>query len=431
MAGQRTSKIDSARARSHRGDPRNVRFLTPMAGNSRLANGKPTSSKSAARVVRIRKLRLANWRNFAQVDVELQRRAFIVGPNAAGKSNLLDSLRFLHEIVSVGGGFQEAIRSRRGVSRIRSLAARKNPNVLIAIEVGGESDGPPDWSYELQFSQNAQQRAYIKAEVVKKSGDIVLKRPDKHDDADPALLSQTHLEQVNVNRDFRGLADFLRDIRYLHIVPQLVREPDRSVGRENDPFGGDFLHQIARTSDRTRNARLSRILEALQVAVPQLQSLRLERDDVKGTPHLVGVYEHWRPHGARQDETQFSDGTLRLLGLLWAVLDGRGPLLLEEPELSLHPAVVRHIPSLFASVQRKRGGRQILVSTHSRDLIAEDGIGLNEVLILEPATEGTRVKLACDYPDIPVLIEGGIPLSEVLVPRTSPPGIEQLSLFDG
>jgi predicted ATPase len=388
--------------------------------------------KSAtSRVVRIRKLRLANWRNFSQVDVPLQRRAFVVGPNAAGKSNLLDSLSFLHEIVSVGGGFQEAIRSRGGVSRIRSLAARKNPNVLIAIEVGGDMTNPPDWSYELQFSQNAQQRAYIKAEVVKQEGKTLLQRPDEHDKADTALLSQTHLEQVNVNRGFRGLADFLREIRYLHIVPQLVREPDRSVGREDDPYGGDFLHQIARTPDRTRNARLARILEALQVAVPQLKSLRLERDDVKGTPHLVGVYEHWRQHGARQDETQFSDGTLRLLGLLWAVLDGRGPLLLEEPELSLHPAVVRHIPSLFASVQRKRGGRQILVSTHSRDLIAEDGIGLNEVLILEPGAEGTGVKLASEYPDIQILVDGGVPLSEVLVPRTSPPGIEQLSLFDG
>lgn len=389
------------------------------------------SNAATSRVVRIKRLQLANWRNFTHVDVPLQRRSFVVGPNAAGKSNLLDSLGFLHEIVSVGGGFQEAIRSRRGVSRIRSLAARKNPKILIAIEVGGDSSGPPEWSYELQFSQDAQQRAYIKAEVVKQEGRTVLERPDSSDDADPALLSQTHLEQVNVNRDFRGLADFLREIRYLHIVPQLVREPDRSVGRENDPYGGDFLHQIARTSDRTRNARLARILEALQVAVPQLQSLKLERDDVKGTPHLVGVYEHWRPHGARQDETQFSDGTLRLLGLLWAVLDGRGPLLLEEPELSLHPAVVRHIPSLFASVQRKRGGRQIIVSTHSRELIAEDGIGLNEVLILEPTNEGTRVKLASEYPDIQHLVDGGLPLSEVLVPRTSPPGIEQLSLFAG
>lgn len=402
-----------------------------MTRETKSQNGASNQRSAQSRILGVSRLRLGNWRNFTQVDVPLQRRSFVVGPNASGKSNLLDSLRFLHEIVAVGGGFQEAVIKRGGVSRIRSLSARgKNSHVKISIEVGGDPEQPPEWSYELQFGQTAQRRPQVKSETVRHHDQVILKRPDKYDRDDPALLSQTHLEQVNVNREFRGLADFLRSIQYLHIVPQLVREPERSVGKENDPFGGDFLHQIARTQERTRTARLNRILEALRVAVPQLQRLTLERDEVKGTPHLVGVYEHWRPHGARQDEMQFSDGTLRLLGLLWAVLDGRGPLLLEEPELSLHPAVVRHIPALFASVQYKRGGRQILVSTHSRELIAEEGIGLNEVLILEPGAEGTKVKLASEYPEIATLVEGGISLSEVLIPRTSPPGVEQLALFD-
>lgn len=400
-----------------------------MTPETKTQNGASAQRASQSRILGVSRLCLGNWRNFTHVDIALQRRSFVVGPNASGKSNLLDSLRFLHEIVAVGGGFQEAVLKRGGISRIRSLSARKNSNIKISIEVGGDPEQAPEWSYELQFGQTAQRRPLVKSEIVRHHDSIVLNRPDDADRDDSALLSQTHLEQVNVNRNFRGLADFLRSIRYLHIVPQLVREPERSVGKENDPFGGDFLHQIARTQERTRTARLNRILEALRVAVPQLQRLTLERDEIKGTPHLVGVYEHWRPHGAKQDEMQFSDGTLRLLGLLWAVLDGRGPLLLEEPELSLHPAVVRHIPTLFASVQQKRGGRQILVSTHSRELIADEGIGLDEVMILEPGAEGTKVKLASEYPEVAALVEGGLSLSEVLIPRTSPPGVEQLALF--
>jgi hypothetical protein len=46
-----------------------------------------------------------------------------------------------------------------------------------------------------------------------------------------------YLELVNVNEAFRAVFDFLGSVQYLHIVPQLVREPDRSVGRTNDPFG--------------------------------------------------------------------------------------------------------------------------------------------------------------------------------------------------
>src|SRR5205085_2476678 len=119
--------------------------------------------------------------------------------------------------------------------------------------------------------------------------------------------------------------------------------------------------------------------------------------DVRGVPHLRGRYQHWRPHGVWQTEEHFSDGTLRLLGLLWAVTDGTGPLLLEEPELSLHPEVVRYIPQMFARVQR-RNGRQILVSSHSPEILNDPGIGLDEVLVLIPQSEGTLVKRLADDP---------------------------------
>jgi AAA15 family ATPase/GTPase len=46
------------------------------------------------------RLHLGNWRNFASVDVRLQNRVFVIGPNAAGKSNLLDAFRFLHDLGS-------------------------------------------------------------------------------------------------------------------------------------------------------------------------------------------------------------------------------------------------------------------------------------------------------------------------------------------
>jgi predicted ATPase len=380
----------------------------------------------ASQSLAVTSLQLENWRNFLRVNVALQRRVFLVGPNAAGKSNFLDAFRFLADLASVGGGFQEAVERRGGVSRMRALSARRYPEIRLDVAVGAVG-AQPAWRYELGFSQDNRQVPRVTRERVIHDGRELFERPDGDDIKDPARLTQTFLEQVNVNRDYRDLVEFFNSIAYLHIVPQLVREPDRSVGRRNDPFGGDFLEQMAGIPERTRAARFRRISEALRVAVPQLQELDLERD-LRGTPHLIGRYEHWRKHGARQDEAQFSDGTLRLLGLLWAVLDGRGPLLLEEPELSLHPAVVRHVPGLFANVQRT-GGRQILVSTHSRDLLADESIGLDEVLVLEPGREGTVVRRADEYEEVSTLLSGGLSLSEVLLPRTSPKDVEQLALF--
>jgi len=371
-------------------------------------------------------LRLENWRNFTQIKIDLPRRAFLVGPNASGKSNLLDVFRFLHDIVSIGGGLQEAIRKRGGVSRIRSLAARRQTDVLVNIMIGDERN-PSTWSYTLSFNQDSLRRPVLKSECVKKNGETLLVRPDTQDKEDPERRKQTFLEQVNVNKEFRDVANFFQAVRYLHIVPQLIREPDRSVGRQNDPYGGDFLEQIAHTGEKTRSARLRRIRDALRVAVPQLLELELYRDD-RGTPHLRGRYEHWRHHGAWQLEGDFSDGTLRLMGILWSALEGAGPLLFEEPELSLHPEVVRYIPQMFARLQR-RTGRQIFISTHSPEMLRDQGIGLDEVFLLLPGREGTKVRKAGEFEEVKALLEGGLTMADSVLPQTRPKSVEQLSLF--
>jgi predicted ATPase len=371
-------------------------------------------------------IRLENWRNFRELNLPLRRRAFLAGPNASGKSNFLDVFRFLRDLVSVGGGFQDAVRRRGGVSRLRSLAARRYPEVAVVATIGSE-DEPQSWEYELRFAQDNQRRPIIRRERVFRRGVEILSRPDVQDQADTERLTQTYLEQLNVNREFRDVADFFSSVRYLHVVPQLVREPDRSVGKVDDPYGGDFLEQVTKTVDRTRQARLRRIRDALKVAVPQLSEIELQRDD-RGTPHLRGRYEHWRPGAGWQAEDQFSDGTLRLMGLLWAVQDGSGPLLLEEPELSLHEGVVSVIPQLLDNVQR-RANRQIMCSTHSSGMLSDEGIEPDELILLIPRKEGTEAQLASSRQDVRALLEGGATLADAVLPLTRPSGAGELALF--
>ena len=384
-------------------------------------------SQDLRRTYRFTGLLLENWRNFVDADVNLQRRAILVGPNASGKSNFLDVFRFLYDIAAVGGGFQEAVRRRGGVSGLRALAARLYSDIGLRVTVGNDEEEEALWEYRILFAQDKQRRPFIKKETVLHSGKALVERPNREDKDDPERMTQTYLEQVNVNREFRELVDFLGSVRYRHIVPQLVRDPDRSVGRQNDPFGGDFLEQLARTQSRTLNSRLRRITEALQVAVPQLQDLELHRDD-RGTPHLRGRYFHWRSQGAWQNEQDLSDGTLRLLGFLWSILDGSGPLLLEEPELSLHPEVVRYLPQLIARAQRG-SGRQVIMSTHSADLLQDKGIGMDEVLLLIPAGEGTEVHSAGSKFEIRQLLEAGLSMADAAIPYTRPEKSEQLALF--
>jgi predicted ATPase len=117
------------------------------------------------------------------------------------------------------------------------------------------------------------------------------------------------------------------------------------------------------------------------------------------------------------------------MGLLWAVLDGSGPLLLEEPELSLHPEVVRFVPQLLWKVVRKRR-RQILLTTHSPELLSDRGIAPDEVLLLEPSREGTVVEAASDKDEVRALLDGGLTIGDAVLPLAAPRTPDQLVLFE-
>ncbi|HRX87493.1 MAG TPA: AAA family ATPase, partial [Phycisphaerae bacterium] len=269
-------------------------------------------------------------------------------------------------------------------------------------------------------------------ERVWRGGKTVLNRPTPEDEADKLRLTQTHLEQINSNEAFRSIAKSLESLAYLHVVPQLVRHPKAFAGRgiPGDPFGQSFLERIGKTPEKTRNARLRKIEQALRFAVPQLKQLGYVVDSPEGgVPHLEALYDHWRPHGAKQRESEFSDGTLRLIGMFWALLDGNSPLLLEEPELSLNSAIVRKLPALIHRLTRK-SRRQVFISTHSHDLLSDRGIGAEEILLLTPGAEGTVVQVGSDNNEVRALLESGLSPAEVALPRVEPSGVEQLLLFE-
>lgn len=266
--------------------------------------------------------------------------------------------------------------------------------------------------------------------MVRHCGKTILSRPDGNDKKDLLRLTQTALEQINANLQFRDVADFFRETTYLHLVPQLLKHSEKISGRmmEDDPFGQGLLQRIAKTPQKTRDARLRRIQQALEKAVPQFSELKFDQDKVTGLPHLMASYQHWRPYGAWQREDQFSDGTLRLIGLLWMLQDSNTLLLLEEPELSLNDAIVSHIPLMVDRVLRKQKafGRQVITTTHSEALLRTP-IDSRSVLLLEPGQDGTQVRVANDVET--KLMDNGLTPAEVLMPRTRPADIDQLGLF--
>ncbi|MFG0612161.1 AAA family ATPase [Delftia tsuruhatensis] len=380
----------------------------------------------------ITKIKLKNWKNFRNLDLNLSEATYVLGSNAAGKSNFLDSIRFLKDISKPkGGGLQAALDDRGGISKVRCLHARNDNEVSLKVDISEEIDGPAVWTYELGFKPEGKgaQRILVSKESITKNGISLFERPTREDRKDPALLTQTYLEQIQTNAKFREVADFFGSVMYLHLVPQLLKYSERIGGHmlEEDPYGQGFLIRLAKTSEKVRSSRLKKIGEALRIAVPQFEELRFMKDSL-GHPHLEARYAHFRPNAGWQREDQFSDGTLRLLALLWSLLEGNSLLLLEEPEISLNDGIVKSIPQMIEGLQRNRKSRrQIILSTHSDALLSNPGIDGRGVVLLESTKEGTIARELVK--DEKAALKAGLSVAEVVLPKTRPSAISQLSLW--
>ncbi|MCI8511217.1 MAG: ATP-binding protein [Lachnospiraceae bacterium] len=262
---------------------------------------------------------------------------FIIGANAAGKSNLLDVFRFLKDVTK--DGLQKSVNSRGGIKKLRYLNARNQNYIEIFVRLlETEQEVPVEWTYTLQFNsaggRHESRDINIKLEKITRNKEVLEDR--KYTDGDYLSNQFTYLEQPAKNIKYRALYESFRGISYVNIIPQLIRESDSfipSVASE-DFYGRNLLESISAAPSRNRAARLNIINKILKLAVPQFSDLEYTQDE-KGRPHLQVKYEHFRPQGAYQREDQFSDGTLRLLGIIWAILDGPGVLLLEEPDIRL------------------------------------------------------------------------------------------------
>ncbi len=386
--------------------------------------------------MQIRQLNLKNWMNYQKLETgDLRDRMFLIGPNASGKSNLLDALRFLRDVAlpagmkPSGGGLQKAVRDRGGLSKLRCVNARQDNQVWLEVILEGIDKSK--WIYRLGFKGEgkANNRFVVNEEYVEKDGVTLLKRPDDDDKIDADRLTQSHLELTTANSKFRELSHFFSETTYLHLVPQLLKFANLIGGNtiEQDPFGQGFLQRVAATGEKTRNARLRRIQKALDAVVPYFKELRFVKDDISGLPHIEANFTHWRPTGAWQRESQFSDGTLRLIGLLWSLMDGSSLLLIEEPELSLNEEIVRRLPGLIQQVQKKsKTARQVLITTHSEALLSDRTIPAEEVICLEPDPEGTRVHPLDKQEKI--MLASGLSVGEVLLKTTKPKNVGQLEL---
>lgn len=380
----------------------------------------------------ISRIKLYNWKNFRDCEVILAERCFVIGANATGKSNFLDVLRFLRDIVKQGGGLQFAVNVRGGLKKIRCLAARQRTEVCVEVDISENGKNDPKWKYSLELVNTGGGIQNVTALVNREevynyyTKEKILLRDNSFKDDDAETKKYTHLEQPTANAKFREIKDVFQTTEYLNVIPQFVRDADSimlSSGME-DYYGRNFMRRLALLNEKTRNKYLKIINEVLLTAVPQLENLSFVKDE-KGVPHVEAKYHHWRARGSKQNEQMFSDGTIRLIGFLFAMLDGNGIILLEEPETNLHTAIVAAIPEFVAKVQRNKK-RQVIITTHSYEILSNKGIRAEELVILRPSPEGTIAENALDDKAVSAMLEAGLSAADAAMAETRADNIDDI-----
>ncbi len=338
----------------------------------------------------IRRLKVSNFRSLDRdVQVEPGRIAFFVGPNGAGKSNLLDVLSFVREAVTVG--LPAAVTSRNGIGAVRRHSRGHPHPVRVGLEL--DLDGrPAAYGFVIVGDSRSEYRVgQEQAEVTTEQGERVVfeRRGDTwrapqglHPRVDDQSLALTALGGVE---PFRSLHEALSRMVVYAVFPNNLEVPQRfDTARPMRRHGENWVSAL---KDLLRDP------DAREQLVTALGKVAGDIEDVRVTPaggHLVAEFKQAGASDREKrwfDAGQQSDGTLRVAGLLTALLQ-RPPLPvvgIEEPELTVHPGVLPVIWDFFLQAAEVS---QILVTTHSPALL--DAIDVERVRLFSVERRGGR-----------------------------------------
>jgi predicted ATPase len=334
------------------------------------------------------RLRVNNYRSLADVDMTFGPLTVLVGSNGAGKSNLVDVLRFVRDATT--RGLDDAIIERGGMSAIRRWSAKGAPyDIHIQLECSGTDSRKRNWLGEYSFTLGRKRRGgyRVKQERYSVTGKgptpMTLETRDGRWVQLPAddgrylpdelfHISDTTLDLLGIGRLFGGIYtdmihELFRNMGFYTIYPDILREPQKPAHSHPLDEKGRNLASVLRD---LQSPQTSDLLRALGKVVPRVH-------DYSVTPvggYLVTRLRH-KPikqgsRGPSFELAQESDGTLRMLGILTALYQDppRSLLTIEEPELTIHPGALGVLRDVLQEGSLRS---QVIVTTHSPDLISD------------------------------------------------------------
>ncbi len=365
----------------------------------------------------IKSIRLRNFLSYGPETeaFELQPLNVLIGPNASGKSNLVEAFSLLH---SAPSDLASAVRAAGGVADLLWKGGRETPVAQIEVVVSNPHGSQP-LRHRLEFTE-VRQRLEVVDEAIENEapyeghsdvyfyyryqrGQPVLNVRDAGEPT--AQPVQRRLQREDVSPE----GSVLRELREPRLYPELrylAGEYDgirvfgewdmgrRAESRRPQPtdMPEDFLSESARNIALVLND-LQHRPDTRAVLVEQVRRLYPRTNDLTTRVHggTVQLYLHERGLREPVPATRLSDGTLRYLCLLSVLCHPEPPPLvcIEEPELGLHPEAQLALADLLVEASTRT---QLVVTTHSSQLIEALSHVPEAVVVCERDDGGTRLR---------------------------------------
>ncbi len=391
---------------------------------------------------------LKNYKSIAACDVQLGPLTFLVGRNGAGKSNFLDALRFVADALNSSLG--HALRARGGINDVRRRS-RGHPNhfsirlefVLpegftgyYAFQVRTRSPG----GYEVQAEEcRIQNKLCLTSEEYFRveSGTVT----DTSVEVAPAAAThRLYLVNASGLPEFRPVYDAFSRMGFYNFNLDKIR--DFQDADPADILMGDGSN-LTSILTQLPPAVKTDLEEYLALVVPDIREVNVKAFGSKQTlafrQKVAADKYPWEFFA-----NNMSDGTLRLLGIFVALFQGgneqqKGVSLvgIEEPEIALHPGAVAVLLDALRDAAHRT---QVIVTTHSPDLLEDKHLDVESILAVE-ADDGNTVIAPVNEVGKSVVRDKLFTVGELLrvgqlqpdpnqTSLANPEKVKQLNLFD-
>lgn len=334
----------------------------------------------------IKHIEIKGFKSIKDVELDLNPLNILIGPNGVGKSNFIGLFKFLNQLVNKN--LQQYIRLSGGAERFLFLGGKVTKNIEIKIDFEFNK-------YKLNLIPAVPNTLNIKDEIgffdadkAGYSGGPKTRHYESKDGLETGLPSPGRLgigSHIARHLNLFKIYHF-HDTSNSAEVKMDCKKSDNSMLRSKAENLAAMLYQFKNIEAYSSN--YEKIVDAIRLVAPFFNDFILEPDQAGF------ILPKWTQIGTDKtfDFYDLSDGTLRFLclaTLLLQPLDFIPPIILiDEPELGLHPYAIKILAELMKSVSKQ--GKQVIASSQSITLINE--FSADDILIADRKDNETIIK---------------------------------------